>query len=134
MTEEEALNYIIRNDLYSFIKKVFYEVTGGEDFIESWHIELICDILEQCRSGKIKRLIINVPPRSLKSIITTVGFSSWLLGHNPTEKVISVGYSSELSERAHGLKEHFQKRGSHEGGTQLMILIPPPEEVGFLLL
>lgn len=99
MTEAEVLNIILRNDLYFYIKKAFYEVTGGEKFIDSWHLELMCDTLEQCRKGKIKRLIINVPPRSLKSIIATVGFSSWLLGHDPTEKVISVSYSSELSEK-----------------------------------
>ena len=99
MTEQQALNYILKNDFYSYSKKVFFEVTGGEEFIDSWHLKLICDTLEQCRLGKIKRLIINVPPRSLKSIITTVGFSSWLLGHDPKEKIISVSYSGELSEK-----------------------------------
>jgi len=99
MTEEEALNLVLRTDFYSYIRKVFHEVTGGEEFIDSWHLRVICDTLEQCRAGEIKRLVINVPPRSLKSIITTVGFSSWLLGHDPKEKVISVSYSSELSEK-----------------------------------
>lgn len=99
MTEEEALNHVLRIDFYSYIRKVFHEVTGGEEFIDSWHLRVMCDTLEQCREGKIKRLVINVPPRSLKSIITTVGFTSWLLGHDPKEKVISVSYSSELSEK-----------------------------------
>ena len=99
MTEEDALSLILKKDFYSYIQKVFYEVTGGEDFINSWHLEVICDTLEKCRKGEIKRLIINVPPRSLKSIITTVAFPAWLLGHNPKEKIISVSYSSELSEK-----------------------------------
>lgn len=99
MTEGEALNVVLRTDFYSYIRKVFHEVTGGEEFIDSWHLRVMCDTLEQCREGKIKRLVINVPPRSLKSIITTVGFSSWLLGHDPKEKVISVSYSAELSEK-----------------------------------
>ena len=96
---KEAINSLIRTDFYAYIQKVFYEATGGETFIPNWHLELICDTLEKCRRKEIKRLIINVPPRSLKSIIVNIGFSSWLLGHNPTEKIVSVSYSQELSEK-----------------------------------
>ena len=99
MNKQEALKTVLRGDFYSYVQKTFNEVTGGEDFIDSWHLEVICDTLEKCRKGEIKRLIINVPPRSLKSIITTVAFPAWLLGHNPKEKIISVSYSSELSEK-----------------------------------
>lgn len=97
--EKEILNALLRTDFYSYIQKVFSEVTGGEVFIPSWHLQLICDTLEKCRRGEIKRLIINVPPRSLKSIIVNVGLTSWLLGHTPSEKIISASYSSDLSEK-----------------------------------
>ena len=99
MTKQEAYTQLLRQDFHSYIKQVFHEVTGGEEFIDSWHLKLMCDTLERCRAGEIKRLVINVPPRSLKSIVATVAFSSWLLGHEPKEKVISVSYSSELSEK-----------------------------------
>ncbi len=99
MNEKQVFNSLIRSDFYSFVKKVFHEVTGGEEFIESWHIELICDTLERCRKGEIKRLIINVPPRSLKSIITNVAFPAWLLGHDPKEKMICASYAFDLSDK-----------------------------------
>ena len=99
MTEQEAFTQILRNDFYSYIKMVFKEVTGGEEFYNSWHLQLMCDRLEQCRTGKIKRLIINVPPRSLKSIVTSVGLTSWILGHNPKEDIVTASYSGELSNK-----------------------------------
>lgn len=56
-------------------------------------------ILDVTRWGEIKRLIINVPPRSLKSIVVNIAHSTWLLGHNPREHIVSASYSTELSEK-----------------------------------
>lgn len=99
MSDKKTLKAILKNDFYSYVQKVFYEITGGEPFIPNWHIEVLCHKLEQARLGEIKRLIINVPPRSLKSIIVNVAFSTWILGHTPSEKIISASYSSDLSEK-----------------------------------
>ena len=53
--------------------------------------------LEQVRLGKIKRLIITVPPRSLKSIMCSVAFPAFVLGHDPTKRLIVVSYSADLA-------------------------------------
>src|SRR4029453_3232832 len=47
--------------------------------------------------GTIKRLIINVPPRSLKSIMCSVAFPAFVLGHDPTKRLIVVSYSADLA-------------------------------------
>jgi hypothetical protein len=49
------------------------------------------------RLGKIRRLIINLPPRSLKSLITSVAFPAFVLGHDPTKRIIAVSYGSDLA-------------------------------------
>jgi predicted phage terminase large subunit-like protein len=49
--------------------------------------------------GEISRLIITVPPRSLKSICASVVFPAFALGHNPTRKFICVSYSQGLAEK-----------------------------------
>ena len=49
------------------------------------------------RLGRIRRLIINMPPRSLKSISASVAFPAFVLGHDPTKRIISVSYGQELS-------------------------------------
>ena len=53
--------------------------------------------LEQVRLGKIKRLIITVPPRSLKSIMCSVAFPAFVLGHDPTKRLIVASYSADLA-------------------------------------
>jgi hypothetical protein len=35
------------------------------------------------REGKIRRLIINLPPRHLKSLMASIAFPAWCLGHDP---------------------------------------------------
>ena len=59
--------YIVQNDFMSFIERAFYELNPQTQFFSAPHIELMATKLEACRQGKIKRLIINLPPRSLKS-------------------------------------------------------------------
>ena len=48
-------------------------------------------------SETIKRLIITVPPRSLKSIMCSVAFPAFVLGHDPTKRLIVVSYSADLA-------------------------------------
>ena len=65
---------ITRHDFYTFIDRSFRELNPQVLFLSNWHIELIAAQLERCRRGEIRRLIINVPPRSLKSHCATVAF------------------------------------------------------------
>ena len=53
--------------------------------------------LERVRRGETKRLIITVPPRHLKSITASVAFPAYVLGRDPTKKIICVSYSDELA-------------------------------------
>jgi len=63
----------------------------------NWHICAIAHALEQVRLGKIRRLIITVPPRSLKSIMCSVAFPAFVLGHDPTKRLIVASYSADLA-------------------------------------
>ena len=56
---------ILRNDFVAFIEKSFQELNPETTYLPNCHIELIAAALEECRMGKLNRLIINVPPRSL---------------------------------------------------------------------
>jgi hypothetical protein len=49
------------------------------------------------RRGKIRRLIINAPPRSLKSLITSIAFPAFVLGHDPNRRIIVISYSADLA-------------------------------------
>jgi predicted phage terminase large subunit-like protein len=92
------LNVLIRQDLYSFFQLAFQETCAGV-FLPNWHIEKIAETLERCRRGEIRRLIVNLPPRSLKSLCTSVAFVAWVLGHDPRAQIICASYAQDLAEK-----------------------------------
>ncbi len=88
---------LLRNDLVLFVHRCFQTLCPGEKFMHNWHIEVIAYHLEQVRRGEIHRLIITLPPRSLKSILTSVALPAYLLGHDPTAQILCASYASPLS-------------------------------------
>jgi predicted phage terminase large subunit-like protein len=90
---------ILRNDLTSFIERSFLELNPQTTFMPSPYIELLASTLEKCRTGKMKRLIINLPPRTLKSHAASVAFPAWLLGHDASKQIICVSYGQDLADK-----------------------------------
>jgi predicted phage terminase large subunit-like protein len=90
---------ILRDDLYSFIRATFPIVSPGEPFAPNWHIEAIAYQLTRLLAGEINRLIITVPPRSLKSICTSVALPAFVLGREPTRRIICVSYAEGLARK-----------------------------------
>jgi predicted phage terminase large subunit-like protein len=98
-SNNEVYGAVMRNDFLAFVERGFRELNPQTEYLDNWHIEVIAAALEQCRAGKIRRLIINVPPRSLKSHMTSISFVAWLLGHNPAAQIISASYAEDLSNK-----------------------------------
>jgi predicted phage terminase large subunit-like protein len=98
MTEQALLEAILRTSFSSFIEKVFYTVKPGHRFVPNWHIDVVADLAEQCTRGRLNRLLINLPPRSLKSIIASVALPAFILGHDPTARIICVSYGQTLAD------------------------------------
>lgn len=94
-----VFNALMRQDLSSFIQRVFKTVDPGSTYHHNWHIEAIAHHLERVERGEITRLIITMPPRSLKSIAASVAFPAWLLGRNPRKRVLAVSYAEGLSDK-----------------------------------
>jgi len=90
---------ILRTDFVAFAQKCFAELNPETTYLHNWHIDVIAEALEQCRGGKLNRLIINLPPRSLKSHMASIAFPAWLFGHNPSAQIICVSYSQDLSDK-----------------------------------
>ncbi len=96
-TPEQVLHFARRRDLYTFTRLCFRILLPGETFIPNWHIEAMCYALERVLRGEVKRLIICVPPRSLKSICCSVAFPAFAMGHDPTRKIICASYGDSLA-------------------------------------
>jgi predicted phage terminase large subunit-like protein len=99
MLSHHDCNYILRHDLMSFIERAFHELNPQTPLLSSPHLEVIASRLDACRQGRTKRLIINLPPRHLKSICTSVAFAAWYLGHYPAAHVICASYGQELADK-----------------------------------
>jgi len=91
--------YILRNDLASFIERTFVELNPQTKFMMSPYIELLASVLDECRTGLTKRLIVNLPPRTLKSHAASVAFPAWLLGHDPASQIICASYGQDLADK-----------------------------------
>jgi predicted phage terminase large subunit-like protein len=97
ISQQRLLQALLRTDLASFIGKAFGQITPGATYLPNWHIRAIAWHLQQVEAGQIKRLVITMPPRSLKSIAASVAFPAWILGRDPTRKIVCVSYANELS-------------------------------------
>jgi predicted phage terminase large subunit-like protein len=91
------LDTMLAQDFSTFVMKVFETVSPGDEFLPNWHIDAMVHAAELVIAGKLTRLITTVPPRHLKSIIFSVALPAYLLGRDPTMRIICVSYSSELA-------------------------------------
>jgi len=95
---QRLVQALLRNDLLSFTRKVFAELNSGRTFHVSWVHETIAQYLSIIAvEEQHDRLIVNVPPRSAKSTMASVALPAFLLGRDPTKRIIVVSYNQELS-------------------------------------
>lgn len=94
-----ALDHIVANNLSYFIEKSFHTLEPTTDYLHNWHIDAIADYLDACEDGEISKLIINMPPRAMKSKSVSIAWPAYLLGRDPTRQVVVGSYSATLSEK-----------------------------------
>src|SRR5437763_17013993 len=96
---QQVLDIGLRNDFEIFLQMCFLYLNPGAPFLPSWHILAIAYQLDRIRRGEITRLIINLPPRYLKSLTVSVAFPAYLLGLEPWHRMIAISYGTELSDK-----------------------------------
>jgi predicted phage terminase large subunit-like protein len=100
--EQAFHDAILRTDFDSFLRRGLMTLNPGSRYLPNWHLRAIADRLERVRRGEITRLIINMPPRHLKSLTVSVAFPAFVLGHEPCRRIFAISYSSELSSKHAG--------------------------------
>jgi hypothetical protein len=81
-----ALQALLAKNLPAFTKFAFGVVRPGVPLKRNWHLDALTYKLSQLAKGYIRRLIITLPPRSLKSLCASVALPAWFLGHYPWER------------------------------------------------
>lgn len=87
----------LRADFSLFLERCFYALNQNQNYLANWHIDTLCHYLKAVEDGHIRRLIINIPPRYMKSLTVSVSWPAWLLGHSPHKRVIVTSYAEKLS-------------------------------------
>jgi hypothetical protein len=68
MSNADVIKALYRSDFSAFLRFAFRELNPSQPLVDTWHIDVLADHLARVLSGEIRRLIINLPPRGLKSL------------------------------------------------------------------
>ncbi len=85
--------------LREFIKQSWHVIEPGRTYVDGWHIGAIVEHLEAVSTGQIQRLLINMPPRHMKSLSVSVCWPAWEWTFNPWIQFFFSSYSATLSVR-----------------------------------
>lgn len=96
--DQQSYEALCRQDFVVFFARAWKELEPSE-YHHNWHIECIARHLEAVKRGDIKRLIINVPPRTGKTLLVNIIYTAWLIGHDPGTRVVGISYAHRLSEK-----------------------------------
>lgn len=99
MNEVEVFNSLCREKFDAFNARAFQVIEPGTSFEYNWHIGCISEHLQAVHDGEIQDLIINIAPRTLKSVQVGQNYEAWGLGKDPAHQFIVASYAHSLAER-----------------------------------
>lgn len=98
-TKEQFVEKILCEQSHLFFSQYFFKVRTSQVFGVNWHHRLIADALEDVIHGKIKNLVINIPPGSSKTELAVINFIARGLSLNPRSRFLHLSYSDDLALR-----------------------------------
>lgn len=96
---EMKLRRQAEDDFYTFVQQAWHIIEPGSPFVGGWAIKTICEHLEEVYYGRIRKLLINQPPRTSKSTLVSVLYPVWCWIKNPAEQFMCVSYAESLAKR-----------------------------------
>lgn len=104
-TDTQAVDALARQRLLPFVMMVFAQINPGKPPLRpTWYLKAICYLLERATRGEVRRHMVWLMPRALKSITMAVAWPCWLHGQNPACHIMVAAYSAQLS------REHAERR------------------------
>ena len=100
MNAEQYRGYqaLLRRDFELFAIRCFLQLNPGVRFAPGWHVELVAAWMALLREQN-EHMIINLPPRHLKSLLGSIALPAWLLGQKPSLQIICASYGAELAHK-----------------------------------
>lgn len=81
--------------LANFVREAWHVLEPGQPYIHGWHVDAICEHLEAITDGDLNRLLINIPPGTMKSTLTSVFWPAWEWGPKGLAHIRMIGASHE---------------------------------------
>ena len=98
--DRKLADTVYRRHFGAFVYAAFEALNPSQRLVPNWHIDAVCYCIQQMVTGQNrKRLVLNLPPRSLKSLVVSVCLPAWLLGRDPGARIICASYSQDLAEK-----------------------------------
>lgn len=94
----DVINALCHERLYPFVRMMFEATEGEGTYSESKVVRAMCAAIEHAILGPHNRVLITLPPRQLKSFVTSICLPAWLMGRDPTKKVIVASYARDLAD------------------------------------
>jgi predicted phage terminase large subunit-like protein len=91
------LDAALRTRFDIFLMMVHHTVNPERPYLHNWHVDAMVHQAEAVIGGDVKRLIVNVPPRNLKTLTFNVALSAFILGHNPHKRIFCISYGERLA-------------------------------------
>jgi len=90
-----------KRSLSAFVRMAWHVIEPAQPYVHGWHIDFICDHLEAVTRGDINRLLINVPPGTMKSLLVSVFWPAWEWGAcgKPSTRYVSASHSQDFAIR-----------------------------------
>jgi predicted phage terminase large subunit-like protein len=90
---------LLRTDFLAFALKAFATLNRGKPYVIYQFLKLLAYVLRSVADGKIKRLIITIPPRHSKTFLGSICLPAWILARNPSAKILLISYGQDLADK-----------------------------------
>jgi hypothetical protein len=97
--QAEDLYTVSRRDFSTFIELAFPVLHPGKKLVHAPYLDLLVAVMEGCAAGCYPRVIVNLPPGYMKSMLISIMYVAWRLGVDPTAKFICISYGDDLAKK-----------------------------------
>jgi predicted phage terminase large subunit-like protein len=87
----------LRSSLHAFVQEAWAIIEPSQEFQDNWHIREMCRVLEYAATHKDQRVIINIPPGCMKSLLVSVLWPAWMWAKDSKKRVITASYSGAIT-------------------------------------
>ena len=95
--QDALLTRAAERSLRAYVEQAWPILEPDRRFLSNWHIDLLTEYLEAVTAGEITRLLVNLPPRYMKSLLISVLWPTWEWIQRPGSRWLFVSYNDALA-------------------------------------